>query len=784
MSPLFKRFSQSSRALLAEAQRIAERLRRPVAGDVLLIAIVGSPSAGSQLVAQSGASYGVLLEQLSPATPTPEEARRELERLLLVSFQLAARYGSPDVHPEHLLAAVLAEPSLGQALAVRAGLEVEPVVLKLTEWFTALQASRSPEATGGEERESILDRTTVDLTAIAKEGRLDPFIGRAETVEQLMRTLLRRQKANPILVGDPGVGKTAVVEALAQRIAAGTVPVALRGKRILSLDLASLIAGTSYRGQFEERMRALLDELMQQGSVILFLDEAHTMRGAGSGEGSLDVANLLKPALARGEISLIGATTPAEYREHLATDAALARRLKVIQVHEPSAEEALQMLKVAKKRYADYHRVQVPVETLRAAVSLASRYLPDERFPDKAIDLLDEACTHHAEQPTELDSRLDSLDEQIERLETEKNTLVAKAQTEADFAEAAQRAQELLAAKREVRALEQVLERAKRPTVLPQDVARVVAARLGSSLESILSHLQPPKLNVADVLTTQVLGQDASLREVSTALERHLAGLHSGPQPIASFLLVGPTGTGKTETAKVIARDVLGDPNALIRLDMSEYREAHTVSRLIGSPPGYVGFGEGGQLTEAVRRRPHCVILFDEVEKAHPDVFNLLLQVLDAGVLTDSQGMKVRFDQTLILLTSNLGTGTASIGFGASDTALRSAVAEFFRPEFLGRLTGVLTYLPLSVKTIRNIATNRLKELAGRVASRGRKLKYRKEVTLWLTDQFDVKRGARSLDTALRQRIEPLILESLRRHPEAKQLTLEVVSGTVVAHGT
>lgn len=782
MSSLFKRFSQSSRAILAEAQRIGERLRRPVGGDILLVSITGSPTAGAQLLAQAGGSYGSLLEQLAQHPQTATEARTEVEHLLLAAFQLATRYGASEVHPEHLLAVILREPGSGRDLSERISVDADQVVLKLTEWFTALQASRNPELQGTEERESVLDKATVDLTQLAKEGRLDPFIGRTETVDQLIRTLLRRQKANPVLVGDPGVGKTAIVEAVAQRIAAGTVPVALRGKRILSLDLASLIAGTSYRGQFEERMRTLLDELMQQGSCILFLDEAHAMRGAGSGEGSLDVANLLKPALARGEISLIGATTPAEYREQLATDKALARRLKVIQVHEPTADETLHMLKVAKKRYAEYHRVQVPIETLKAAVELSARYLPDERFPDKAIDILDEACTYHAEQPTELDTRLDTLDQRIEQLENEKNLLVTRATSDADFALATKRAAELAEAKQEVRSIEQLLERTTRPTVTPTDVGRVLAGRLGSSLESILSHLQPAKLAVYELLSDHVLGQTTAIKEISVALERHLAGLHSGPQPIASFLLVGPTGTGKTETARTIAKTVFGDPNALIRLDMSEYREAHTVSRLIGSPPGYVGYGSGGQLTEAVRRRPHSVVLFDEVEKAHPDVFNLLLQVLDAGVLTDSQGMPVRFDQTLILLTSNLGTGTNSIGFGNSDSALRSAVAEFFRPEFLGRLTGICTYLPLTTSATTQIAKARLKDLAKRVATRGRKLRVQKEAVAWLASQYSPAKGVRSLDTALRQEVEHALLETLRKHEDARNLTLEVVSGKVVVH--
>lgn len=783
MSSLFKRFSQSSRAILAEAQRIAERLRRPVSGDILLIAISGSPTAGAQLLSQVGGSYGSLLEQLTQHPQSASEARSEVEQTLLASFQLAARYGASEVHPEHLLTTLLREPGTAGELAGRLGIEPEPLVRKLLEWFSALQASQNPELQSGEERESVLERATVDLTQLAREGRLDPFVGRTETVEQVIRTLLRRQKANPVLVGDPGVGKTAIVEALAQRIAAGTVPVALRSKRILSLDLASLIAGTSYRGQFEERMRTLLDELMQQGSSILFLDEAHAMRGAGSGEGSLDVANLLKPALARGEISLIGATTPAEYREQLAPDRALARRLKVIQVHEPNATETLKMLKTAKRRYAEYHRVTVPLESLKAAVELAGRYLPDERFPDKAIDILDEACTYHAEQPTELDLKLDVLDQRIEQLESEKNQLVARAQTETDFALASQRATELSQARSEVRTIEKLLERNLRPTVTPTDVGRVLAGRLGTSLESIMSHLTPRKLDAYEVLRKYVLGQDSALKSIATTLERHQAGLHTGPQPIGSFLLVGPTGTGKTETARTIAREVFGDTQALIRLDMSEYREPHSVSRLIGSPPGYVGFGSGGQLTEAIRRRPHAVVLFDEVEKAHPDVFNLLLQVLDAGVLTDSQGMPVRFDQTLILLTSNLGTGTASIGFGDSDSALRSAVADFFRPEFLGRLTGICTYLPLSPATIQALARTRLKDLAARLATRDRKLGYDKQVVTWFASHYDRTKGVRSLDTLLRQEIEPVLLEALRNNEALRQLTLRIVSGKVEVHG-
>ena len=665
-----------------------------------------------------------------------------------------------------------------------------------------------------------LEKFTVNLTALAKSGKIDPVIGRNEEVRRVMQILARRTKNNPVLLGDPGVGKTAIVEGLAQRIVSGDVPETLKNKELLSLDIASLLAGASFRGQFEDRIKKILVEVEKSnGKYILFMDEMHTLVGAGAAEGAMDAANILKPALARGKLHAIGATTIKEYRQYVEKDAALERRFQPVYVEEPSIEDSIAILRGIKEKYELHHGIRITDDALIAAVHLSVRYITDRYLPDKAIDLIDEAASsikiETESMPYELDQlkrtitqreieaaalkrdkaakdRLKTVETEIEELRQSEKALTARWQSQKEIIGTLQkyRAQmdflrlELEKAEREAllekaaeikygkipeteKKLKEVEkqwnaipseERVLREEVTEEDIARVVARWTGIPVTRLLSSESEKLVHLEDELKTRVMGQDEALHKVAAAIRRNRAGIAEQAKPIGSFLFLGPTGVGKTETAKALAEYLLNDERALIRIDMSEYQEPHTVARLIGAPPGYIGYDEGGQLTEAVRRKPYSVVLFDEIEKAHPQVFNVFLQILDDGRLTDGRGRTVNFKNTVIIMTSNIASDLISEYSGKSEDALREKVTDVlrktFRPEFLNRIDQTVIYHRLTVKLMEGIVEKELLQLTNRVSEQGIKIDFSAALKKHLADiGYDERYGARPLKRAIQDTV-------------------------------
>ena len=652
----------------------------------------------------------------------------------------AERSGSREIESGHLLLGML---RCGDNTAVRL-LRREGVDMRRLYGETvramSLTARRSP---GGEVRASrgesksgkTLAEFTRDLTAMAREGRFDPVIGREEEIARTIRILSRRTKNDPVLIGEPGVGKTAVVEGLAERIGEGNVPDALLDQRILSLDLAGMVAGTKYRGEFEERIRALLDEVRREGNVILFIDELHTIVGAGSAEGAVDAANILKPALGRGEIRVIGATTLAEYRRYIEKDAALERRFQSVQVGEPDEEKTLAILRALRPRYEEHHGLEIDDAALHAAVTLSKRYLPDRFLPDKAIDLVDEAAAGvrtevHSASPEvrALSERADAAAKDKEEAIRAQNYEKAARSRDAEESFRAQAAKERERERREAEKTHAVVTR--------EHVAAVLSNWTGIPVTRLSESERSRLLSLEDTLHERIVGQDEAVRAVARAVRRGRAGVKDPKRPIGSFLLLGPTGVGKTELSRALAEAVFGSEEAMIRIDMSEYMEKHSVSRLIGSPPGYVGYDEGGQLTEKVRRKPYSVVLFDEIEKAHEDVWNVLLQILEDGAVTDSQGRRVDFRSAVIVMTSNVGAKSITAApmplgfaasaredgethFGAVKKAVTAELRRTFRPEFLNRVDETIVFRPLSEENMAEIARRLLKKTAARMEALG-----------------------------------------------------------------
>ena len=727
-------------------------------------------------------SVGAGLAGTAPSQGLTPRAKGVVE----LAVSEAARMGSPMIGTEHLLMGILREGG-NMALRILRTVGVDPkkmyssIVQKINEAPKAAPAGAVSSAKDSGKKGSALEEFTRDLTESARAGRLDPVIGRDEEIRRVIQILSRRTKNNPVLIGEPGVGKTAIAEGLAERIAAADVPEELLDKRVLSLDLSGMVAGTKYRGEFEERIKKTIDEVKKAGNVILFIDELHTIVGAGSAEGAVDAANILKPALSRGEIRVVGATTLDEYRKYIEKDAALERRFQPVTVGEPSPEATLEILKGLRDKYEAHHKLTITDEALEAAVSLSRRYINDRFLPDKAIDLMDEAASQVRMSAESTSPDLKSLEEKINALHREKADAIAAQ----DYEKAAQ-----------LRDLEQKytqqvdIERenwkkslsTNRGSVGAEDIAKVVAGWTGIPVTRLTEDESMRMLRLEETLHKRVVGQDEAVTAVAKAIRRSRVGLKDPKRPIGSFLFLGPTGVGKTELCKTLAETMFGDENAMIRLDMSEYMEKHTVSRLVGSPPGYVGHEEGGQLTEKVRRKPYSVVLFDEIEKAHPDVWNILLQILEDGIVTDSQGRRVDFKNTIIVMTSNVGAKNITaaetpLGFHSGDKSaeedetkryerIRQAVMDdlkkTFRPEFLNRIDEIIVFRQLTQENIREIASRMLQVTGRRMAEQGITLDVDDDALTELArDGFDPQYGARPLRRSIQNLVEDAVAEQM-----------------------
>ena len=696
-----------------------------------------------------------------------------VKRIIDLANEEANRLKDEYISTEHIFLAILSERNTAVArILSEAGITKEHVYDTVKD-IRGGQRVTDPQA---ETRYRTLEKYSRDLTTMAKAGKLDPVIGRDQEILRVIQILSRRTKNNPVLIGEAGVGKTAIVEGLAQKIASNDVPEILTGKRVISLDLGAMIAGSRFRGEFEERLKAAIEEVQRsEGEIILFIDELHTVVGAGAAQGAMDASNMLKPALARGELQCIGATTLDEFRKHIEKDAALERRFAPVYVEEPSVEETIQMLHGLRDRYEAHHKVTYSDAALSAAATLSQRYVTDRRLPDKAIDLMDEAAAKLRVALYSLPPELKSLKAEIDRLTAEEE----QAGLSRDYEHAAQKKAERIRIETEFTEKRDAWESEHQldEVVDANDIAEVIAQWTGIPLNTMLETESDKLLHMEVRLHDRIIGQDDAVHAIADAIRRSRAGLKNPRRPIGSFIFLGSSGVGKTELAKALAEFMFDDEDALVRVDMSEYREQHTVSRLFGAPPGYVGYEEGGQLTEAVRRRPYRVVLFDEIEKAHPDVWNALLQILDDGRLTDGQGRVVDFRNTVLIMTSNLGTEfvkkSGSLGFlrkgdGESEDDNRDkierALKATFRPEFLNRVDEIITFKPLSIPDVERIVDLKMKEIQVRLAEYGLQVVLTEPARAWLAREgFDPAFGARPLGRALQKYIEsPLSVQMLR----------------------
>ena len=803
---MFERFTEKAIKVIMLAQEEARRLGHNFVGtEQILLGLIGE---GTGVAAKVLKSMGVNLKDarievekiigrgsgfVAVEIPFTPRAKRVLE----LSLEEARQLGHNYIGTEHLLLGLIRE---GEGVAARVlenlGVDLAKVrtqVIRMLGETAEVTAGGGGGGAKGSTKTPTLDEFGTNLTQMANESKLDPVVGRYNEIDRVIQILGRRTKNNPVLIGEPGVGKTAIAEGLAQRIQQGDIPDILEDKRVLTLDIGLLVAGTKYRGEFEERLKKIMEEIKSAGNVILVIDEVHTLIGAGAAEGAIDAANILKPALARGELQCIGATTLDEYRKHIERDAALERRFQPVNVGEPSIDDTIEILRGLRERYEQHHRLKITDEALVAAATLGDRYISDRFLPDKAIDLIDEAGSRVRLMNSKLPPEAKEVDKELRTVQKDKEDAVR----DQDFAKAGELREKEVELREKIRALMQTSRSSAEegssdesavstpavvdttPMVSEEDIAHIVASWTGVPVQKLTESESVKLLNMEETLHQRLIGQDEAVKAVSKAIRRARVGLKNPNRPIASFIFSGPTGVGKTELTKALATYFFGSEEAMIRLDMSEFMERHTVSKLIGSPPGYVGFNEGGQLTEAVRRRPYTVVLFDEIEKAHPDVFNLLLQLLEDGRLTDSKGRTVDFKNTLVIMTSNIGSkviekGGGGLGFefsgeSAEDsqyTRIRSLVNEelkqYFRPEFLNRLDEIIVFRQLNREEVKEIAEIMLKEVFGRMGEKG--------ITLTVSDAFKERLveegynpayGARPLRRAVMRLLEDSLAEEV-----------------------
>lgn len=783
---MFGGFTSNAQKALAIARQIAQEMGFNYVGtEHILYGIAKSEGIAGQVLNQNGLSAETILQTSYELTGKGDfninsdfDFTPRSKRVLELSIQEARRMGQNFVGTEHILLALLREQEGVAAHVIgRNNVDINQIAKEVLEML-----NQAP-GMGGKEKQSsantatpTLDQYGRDLTTAAKNGELDPVIGRSKEIERIIQILSRRTKNNPILIGEPGVGKTAVVEGLAQRIVEGNIPETLKDKRVVTLNISSMLAGAKYRGEFEERLKGALTEIKNAGNIILFIDEVHTLIGAGAAEGAIDAANIFKPMLARGEMQTIGATTINEYRKHIEKDPALERRFQPVLIEQPSVEEAIEILKGLRDKYEAHHKVSISDDAIKAACQLSDRYISDRFLPDKAIDLIDEAASRIRIQNMTAPLDMQEAEEKLKLIAKEK----AEAISQQNFERAAQLRDEEKACREEIEKKKnewKLSVKAEKLTVTEDDIAAIVSSWTGIPVTKLTEDEAQRLLNLEEVLHKRVIGQEDAVNAVSKAIRRAYAGLKDPKRPIGSFIFLGPTGVGKTELCKALAETLFGDSDAIVRIDMSEYMEKHTVSRLIGAPPGYVGYDEGGQLTEKVQRKPYSVVLLDEIEKAHPDIFNVLLQILEDGRLTDGKGKTVDFKNTVIIMTSNIGAQNylfkKTLGFGADRTnsimdydkmreIMLDELKKTFRPEFLNRVDDMIVFHALDQENVKAITSLMLENVKKRLAERNVYLNVSDGAKDLLAKQgFDPVYGARPLRRAIQRTVEDKLSEEL-----------------------
>ncbi|QXM07409.1 ATP-dependent Clp protease ATP-binding subunit [Crassaminicella indica] len=805
---MFSRFTERAQKAIVLAQEEAKSLRHNYVGTehILLGLLREGQGVAARALANMGVSLDYVRERVKNIIGLGNELSPQLlgftprtKRLFELSFAEARRIGHNYIGTEHLLLALIHEgEGVAAKILIDSGVNLSKArneVMKLLGNSNEHQGEAARAASN--KNTPTLNEYGRDLTEMAREGKLDPVIGRSKEIERVVQILSRRTKNNPCLIGEPGVGKTAIAEGLAQKIVAGDIPETLKDKRVVTLDLASMVAGAKYRGEFEDRLKKVMVELREAKDVILFIDEMHTIIGAGAAEGAIDASNILKPALARGELQVIGATTLDEYRKYIEKDAALERRFQPIQVEEPTVEETIQILKGLRDKYEAHHGVKITDKALEAAAKLSHRYITDRFLPDKAVDLIDEAASRIRLKIVTQPPELKDLEEKLEELAKEKEEAISAQ----DFERAARVRDEEKQIKEELenRKNNWKVKGNQEASVGEEEIAETVSNWTGIPVKKLAQEESEKLLNMEKLLHQRVIGQEEAVKAVARAVRRARVGLKDPKRPIGSFIFLGPTGVGKTELSKALAEALFGDEDALIRIDMSEYMEKHAVSRLVGSPPGYVGHDEGGQLTEKVRRKPYSVVLFDEIEKAHPDVFNMLLQILDDGRLTDSKGKVVDFKNTVVIMTSNVGAHTIkkqkTLGFasGAEDekqTAyekmkenVMNELRKSFRPEFLNRIDEVIVFHSLEKEHINEIVELMVKDLTKKMKALNIKLEISEKAKKLLGEKgFDQEYGARPLKRAITRMLEDALSEEILKENISKDddIFVDVENGEIV----